>query len=171
MKAIIFDWGDTLMRDFREFNGPMHLWPEVAVVPGAIEALTIVGEGRIISLATNAAESSEGEIWKALGRVSLDLLVNKIYCIRKVGFRKPSREFFNFILADLAIDPSEAIMVGDDFEKDILGANKSGVYAIWLNNQDQERRNGPLYETIFSLEDLPSAIAAREAVLAGMIND
>jgi FMN phosphatase YigB (HAD superfamily) len=159
------------MRDFREFKGPMHLWPEVAIVPGALEALTIVGQSRTIALATNAAESSEAEIWMALGRASLDLLINKIYCIGKVGFKKPSREFFSFILTDLAIDPSEAVMVGDDFEKDILGANKSGIYAIWLNWQSLEKRTGPLYDTIFSLEDLPSAITAREAVLPGMISE
>jgi putative hydrolase of the HAD superfamily len=165
VKSIVFDWGDTLMRNFRQYDGPMYLWPEVAAMPGAMDALQIVGKGRIIALATNAVYSREEEIRSALGRASLDELVNKVYCFRKIGFLKPSREFFRYIMGDLSFEPSELAFVGDDFEKDILGANNCDIYGIWLNLKTQERRTGKLYDTILSLDELPSAIERREAAL------
>ena len=37
--CILFDWGDTLMRVFPEFEGPMFTWPRVEVVSGIKETL------------------------------------------------------------------------------------------------------------------------------------
>ncbi|RPJ49817.1 MAG: GNAT family N-acetyltransferase, partial [Chloroflexi bacterium] len=37
--ALVFDWGNTLMRVFPEYSGPMASWPEVADVDGAVNAL------------------------------------------------------------------------------------------------------------------------------------
>jgi len=54
-----------------------------------------------IALATNAAASKEDEIWQALARAGLDRLLDKVYCYRTIGHKKPSREFFNYILRDL----------------------------------------------------------------------
>lgn len=171
VKSIVFDWGDTLMRDFKEFNGPMHLWPEVAAMPGALEALQVVGNGRVIAVATNAIDSREEEIWLALGRASLDLLINKVYCFRKIGFLKPSGEFFKYILGDQNFKPSDLIVVGDDFEKDILGANRCDIFGVWLNLNSQERRAGKMYDTIHSFSELPSFIELREAALSKMSNN
>jgi FMN phosphatase YigB (HAD superfamily) len=171
VKSIVFDWGDTLMRDFKEFNGPMHLWPEVAAMPGALDALQVVGNGRVIAVATNAIDSREEEIRLALGRASLDSLINKVYCFRKIGFLKPARGFFNYILNDLSLDPSELIMVGDDFEKDILGANRCDIYGFWLNLNSQELRAGKRYDTIQSLNELPSFIELHEAALSKATNN
>jgi FMN phosphatase YigB (HAD superfamily) len=153
------------MRDFREFSGPMHLWPEVAVMPGVVDALNVISQGRVIGLATNAVDSSEEEIRMALRRVELDRLVNRIYCFRKTGFMKPSRKFFEFILRDMDLDRSEMIMVGDNFEKDIIGATRCGIFAIWLNLESLEHRAGILYETILSLDELPAVVEKREAAL------
>ncbi len=40
---------------------------------------------------------------------------------------KPSSEFFHLACKSLNIRPNEAIMVGDDIESDILGAQKAGI--------------------------------------------
>jgi HAD superfamily hydrolase (TIGR01509 family) len=165
VKLILFDWGDTVMRDFRQYDGPMHMWPEVAALPGAMDALSKIRPSRIIALATNALDSREEEIRAALRRASIDHLVDRIYCFSGIGFMKPAREFYTHILNDLHLDPREAIMVGDDFEKDILGANRAGIFAIWINHGSSERRVGKSYDTIYSLFDLPSAVGRRESLL------
>ncbi len=36
-RAILFDWGDTLMRVFPEYDGPMYAWPRVEAVEGTAE--------------------------------------------------------------------------------------------------------------------------------------
>ena len=42
--TVIFDWGDTLMRDLH-LPGPMAAWPRVETVPGAGELLAAL-QGR-----------------------------------------------------------------------------------------------------------------------------
>ena len=81
--CILFDWGDTLMRDFREFSGPMASWPEVRALPGAGEVLSALRPHWRLALATNAADSSEAEIRDALERVDLSPLIDKVYCFRR----------------------------------------------------------------------------------------
>jgi HAD superfamily hydrolase (TIGR01509 family) len=130
--CILFDWGDTLMRVLPEFDGPMKDWPRVEAVPGAFETLTALHEEWILALATNAADSDEQDIRAALRRVDLDRLLDKVYCFKKIGFRKPSPEFFAYILEDLGLPPDQVIMVGDDYAADVLGAWQCGLRAAWF---------------------------------------
>jgi HAD superfamily hydrolase (TIGR01509 family) len=157
-RCVLFDWGDTLMQDLAEFEGPMVTWPRVAVVPHAEEALAELRGTWTLALATNAAASDEKDIWAALRRVGLDRYLDKVYCLRGVGHQKPSPEFFEHILEDLGIERSRVLMVGDSFERDVLGANRCGIRAIWLNENTEEAREGEMYRTIHSLRSLPRAI-------------
>jgi putative hydrolase of the HAD superfamily len=36
-RCLLFDWGDTLMRVFPEYVGPMAAWPKVEAMPHAEE--------------------------------------------------------------------------------------------------------------------------------------
>ena len=131
--CILFDWGDTLMRDFKEFNGPMKDWPRVEAVPGAAETLAALRPDWTLALATNANDSAEADIRAALQRVNLDRWLDKVYCFKKIGHKKPSLEFYQYILDDLKLTPRSICMVGDNFEADVLGANACGMRAIWFN--------------------------------------
>jgi putative hydrolase of the HAD superfamily len=156
--CILFDWGNTLMRDFPDVRGPMAAWPQVEVMPHVVEALAAVRPRWTLALATNADDSDEPEIWAALRRVGLDKLLDAIYCSRRIGHRKPSSAFFTCILQELRMPPSQVVMVGDDFETDVLGANRAGLRAIWFNDRTDEVRIGTLYRTIHDLRSLPSAL-------------
>jgi len=72
--------------------------------------------------------------------------------------KKPSKEFFGYILSDLGLEPSEAIMVGDDFEADVVGANNCGIRAIWYNSRTEENRESPMHRTVHDLRSLPQAL-------------
>jgi ribonucleotide monophosphatase NagD (HAD superfamily) len=43
---------------------------------------------------------------------------------------KPSREFYHLACASMDAAPEETIMVGDDIESDILGAQEAGLKAV-----------------------------------------
>jgi putative hydrolase of the HAD superfamily len=146
------------MRDDPSAEGPMVSWPEVEIVPDAVEVLTGLRSNWRLAVATNAAASDEPEIWAALRRVDLDRLIEKIYCYRKVGHKKPSREFFTYILKDLQLTVEDVVMVGDSYETDIVGANRMGIRAIWLNERSDEIRTGDMYRTIRNLRALPQAL-------------
>jgi HAD superfamily hydrolase (TIGR01509 family) len=156
--CILFDWGDTLMRDNPNYDGPMATWPQVEVVPGAVEALTALKPHWLLAVATNAADSDEEAIWAALRRGGLDRLLDKVYCFRKIGHKKPSQAFFTYILKNLGLKPNAVLMVGDSFELDVLGANQSGIRSVWLNERTPENRSGSMYSTIHTLHELPAAI-------------
>lgn len=153
--CILFDWGDTLMRVFPEYPGPMATWPGVAAMPHAVEALRSLHSSYRLAIATNAADSGEAQIRAALQRASLDEWIERVYCFRTIGARKPSPEFFAFILEDLQLDRRQVFMVGDDFEADVRGANASGLRAVWYNPFSELNRSDELYRTVHDLADLP----------------
>ena len=49
------------------------------------------------------------------------------------GSAKPGAEIFHAACAALAVEPHEAIYVGDDPKLDIQGAQNAGLRAVWMN--------------------------------------
>jgi putative hydrolase of the HAD superfamily len=156
--CLLFDWGDTLMRDSKECTGPMKDWPRVEAIPGAAEMLALLHGDWTLALATNAADSDEKAIRLALQRVDLDRWLDKIYCFKKIGYKKPSLEFFQYILGDLRLAPRSLCMVGDNYEADVLGANACSIPAIWFNPHSLEERQAALHRTVHALSALPDAL-------------
>jgi hypothetical protein len=101
--CLLFDWGDTLMRDFKDYPGPMKDWPRLEAIPGAAEALAALQPVWILALATNANDSDEADIRAALQRVNLDQFLDRVYCSKNVGHKKPSVAFYQYILVDLGL--------------------------------------------------------------------
>ena len=157
-RCILFDWGDTLMRVFPEYDGPMYAWPRVEAVEGTMETLAELRPDWTIALATNAADSEEREIRSALGRVDLDRLIDRVFCYRGVGHRKSAPEYFDRVLADLGIEANHAVMVGDDFEGDVLSANRCGIRAIWYDKNGTDEKTGAMHRTIHALSELSEAL-------------
>lgn len=52
-------------------------------------------------------------------------------------FGKPTKRYFTNALHDKAIKPHEAVMIGDRFVQDILGANRAGMYSMIVYKLDQ----------------------------------
>ena len=157
-RCLLLDWGDTVMRVFREYEGPMFAWPRVEAIEGITEALAALRPVWTIALATNAADSEEREIWSALARAGLDQLIDRVYCFRGVGHRKSAPEYFEQVLADLEIESNRVVMVGDDFEADIVSANRSGIRAIWFHEDGTEDKTSAMHRTIHGLPELPEAL-------------
>jgi putative hydrolase of the HAD superfamily len=135
MKPIILlDWGDTLMQVFPEQQGPMAEWPEVAAIEGAAETLAALSKKSLLYIATNAGESSDEDIARALARVALDHHIDGIFCRSNLGYQKPQAEFYLGICDRLHCDTSDVAMVGDSLENDILPARNLGMDAYWLNS-------------------------------------
>lgn len=157
--CVLFDWGDTLMVDFSELTGPMAEWPRVEAVTHARETLEeLRGRGWRLALATNAADSDEADIRAAPARVGLDGLIERIYCSRGVGHSKPSPQFFAFIESDLGLAASELVMVGDNYEVDVVGANRCGIRAVWLHRDGGPIPDGIAHRGLRDLDQLPELL-------------
>ena len=57
----------------------------------------------------------------------------------EVGHEKPSHLMFQKALDKLELQRNDVIMVGDNFEKDIIGAYDFGIDSIWLNHRNLKR--------------------------------
>jgi FMN phosphatase YigB (HAD superfamily) len=160
--TVLFDWGDTVMRDDPASSVPMVEWRTIEVVAGIADALAYLrSSGRRIVLATSASISTESQIWAALARGGLDGYFSRIYCFENTQLPK-GEAFYRHILSDLGIPASEALMVGDGFEKDVQAANAVGLFAVWFNWRSEETRKGDLQVTVHSMQELLAFFTALE---------
>ncbi len=68
-------------------------------------------------------------------KVNLEHYFQAIVVSGEVGVGKPSSKIFLEVLEKLNVSPEEAVMVGDNMERDILGANQVGITSIWINHE------------------------------------
>jgi HAD superfamily hydrolase (TIGR01509 family) len=148
----LFDWGNTLMEDLPGQSGPMALWPEVKIVPGAFDVLRQLSQQGKCYIATNAEDSTAEQIRQALQRVGLETFINDIFCFQEIGFKKPDVAYFHAIIKHLDAPKSSVIMIGDSLEKDIQGAISAGIDAIWFNRYDNVFPQG--VQSVARLDDL-----------------
>src|SRR5690349_7352611 len=153
--TILFDWGDTVMRDHPEITTiPMVEWETVEVIEGIAELLAYLrSSGRRIVLATSAEISDEDQIRGALARGGLDTYFSHIYCFKNTRLPK-GEAFYRYILNDLQISASDVLMVGDHFEKDIQIPNRLGMFGVWFNPKSNETRENDLHRTVHSMSEL-----------------
>ena len=79
------------------------------------------------------------------------------------GIKKPDNRFFRTILDRAGFTPSEAIMIGDRLDNDIIPAKKLGLRTIWFRQGRYATLEPRVPDeipdvTINDLEDLPSAV-------------
>lgn len=152
--TILFDWGDTVLRDDPANMTPMVTWEIIEVVEGIADVLAgLRSTGRRIILATSASISDEDQIWGALRRSGLDSYFSGIYCFKNTNLPK-GEEFYRLILNDLNVPASEVLMVGDNFEKDVLIPNGLGMFAVWFNPGSDETHRDELHVTVHTMAEL-----------------
>ncbi|AJR06187.1 HAD family hydrolase [Photobacterium gaetbulicola] len=152
-KVYLFDWGDTLMVDFPQYQGKMCDWPEVKAVPGAREALHRLSAKYPIYVATNADDSSVDDIKQAFIRAGLAKFISGYFCKVNMGIAKGTPDYFQRIVLALDVEPFEITMVGDTLEKDIQPAMAAGLQAIWYQ-PDFTLKGERQYQQIRHLEEL-----------------
>jgi len=130
LEGMVWDWGDTLMRDIPGQAGPMAQWPEVKAMPGAREALEALRDIPIHCLATNAQDSGPDDVAAALERVGLRHLLTRILVSPELGVAKPDPGFFREVAGRLGLPPDKLVSVGNDYGKDIVPARAVGMRTI-----------------------------------------
>lgn len=161
IKAVIFDLGNTLAWEIPEYQGrgePMAHWPHVELMPGAKEAIEISSKHYRLCVAANsdyAVEWTEETLKRLEIRNYFECVVNSF----QLGVAKPSPQFYRELLKCLAhTHASECVMVGDDYENDVLAAKDVGLNAIWLCASTHRPEIVMADAVINSLYELPDAI-------------
>ena len=124
-------------------------------VPGA-EALLrqLHASDAKIAVVTNNLVTEQVE---KLAVTGLDHLVDHLVCSEEVGVTKPAPQIFRVALQRAGARPGTAVMVGDSWEYDIVGARRLGIRAIWFHRDDRPRPSQPRADELRSFRPLARA--------------
>lgn len=151
--TVIFDWGDTLMRDLG-LPGPMAGWPRVEAVPGS-DALLVALRGRAACYVASGVTASTGaDVRAALARVALDCHVQGVFTARDLGEPKASPYYYLALLERIGAAPAQCVIVGDGYDTDVTPARAAGLRAVWFPEGDRGGRATEADATIHHLSDL-----------------
>lgn len=119
------------------------------------------GGGRLIALHRNRYCRREGDISLDLGPFVAALEYAAGIRAEVVG--KPAKAFFALALDDLGLGPDEVVMVGDDIEADIGGAQNAGLRAVQVETgkyTPRDREHPTIHPDLIipTAADLPAAV-------------
>ena len=155
--TLIFDWGDTIMRDYN-LPGPMAEWNKIGWIPGAEKALKTLSKKYRCIIATSAGHSGTEEMIAALQRVGADKYFHHFFSSKELGYKKPDPKFFTSIAKKLSLSSTECVMIGNIYEKDITGAKQAGLQTVLFN---ENKTTSPFIDAdviIFRMESLLEVI-------------
>lgn len=138
---MIWDLGDTINtpplggQDLRPLDQctEIHLRPDVEDTLRKLSNL-----GYIQAILSNTATSDSDAARRMLERLGIAEYFVFIYATQSELTHdkpeKPNPKAFDIVLNALEITPEQAVMVGNSWDNDVIGANRSGIHAIWLRN-------------------------------------
>ena len=127
--------------------------------PGAAAALEQLAEEYTLALAGNAPAS----ITEVLDELGVLRWFRHREVSGSIGIKKPDERFFRTILDHAGFPPSEAVMIGDRLDNDVIPAKRLGLRTVWFR-QGRYAALEPRVpeelpdETVCDWEGLPSAI-------------
>jgi putative hydrolase of the HAD superfamily len=80
-----------------------------------------------------------------------------IVCSEMVGYNKPDKRIFEYALELTNAKPHESVMIGDDLEVDILGANRVGMQSVLFDPAKKHKFTSG-FQVIHDLVDFPLKI-------------
>ena len=113
----------TLSKDYITFLSQHN-----ALFDNAIEVLEYLGDWYNLHIITNGFEEVQ---YKKMHNSKLLPFFDKIITSEKVGVKKPNPKIFEYAMEISGALSNESIMIGDNFEADILGAINAGMQAIF----------------------------------------
>ena len=97
---------------------------------GAVEILEAIRARARVGIVTNNLLEEQRDKLEFCG---LTRLVDALVVSEEAGVAKPDPEIFRIALDRLGVDAAAAVMVGDSWANDVVGARAAGIRAIWFN--------------------------------------
>ncbi len=110
---------EEMNRDYRNFLAECSV-----MVPGALNVVQGLSETCTICLVTNGVSKTQR---KRLQGSPLMEVVSEVFISEEVGFHKPQKEFFDYVLEKTGAGRQEALVIGDSVTSDILGGKNAGI--------------------------------------------
>ncbi|MCL7749938.1 HAD family hydrolase [Halalkalibacter alkaliphilus] len=110
----------------------------ITLFPEVEELLNVLyKEGKQLGILTNGEEKHQAMKIKQLN-LSRWIPAEMTFISGTIGHAKPKREVFDFIEQKMDLDQTKTVYIGDNFEKDIIGAKQAGWQAIWMNHRKKD---------------------------------
>lgn len=126
LEGIEFDRYDELNAMYQ-----VALGDKIFFVDDSLELLKSL-KGRVKQYAvTNGTVTAQEN---KLKRSGLDKIFDGVFISDKLGYEKPSQQFFDCVFDAIGeYDKDEIIIVGDSLTSDITGGNNAGILCCWYN--------------------------------------
>jgi HAD superfamily hydrolase (TIGR01549 family) len=144
LSALLFDPGDTLIIEESEVKDAEGTTRQADLIPGMAEALRqFKAQGVPLGLVADSRPNTPPNVLRQHGLYDLfdTLAISEV-----VGATKPDPDIFHVALDALGIaegDYGRVAMVGNNLERDMVGANRLGLISIFFHWNDR-RRSQPL---------------------------
>ncbi len=120
---------------------------KVNLFPHTMEILTYLHPHYQMHLITNGFQEVQEIKLKSSG---MDKYFRHLITSEEAGVKKPEPGIFNFAFQKTASRPEESLMIGDDYDVDILGARNIGMDQVFFDPEQQFSHNG----STFKIKDL-----------------
>jgi len=106
----------------------------IIIYPDAIRVLESMGEKHRLCMITNGPPNWQRE---KLEKLDITKYFEEIIVSSEIGHHKPSPKIFEEMTRRMGVEPSEIIYIGNDYRKDIVGANGAGWSTAWINREKE----------------------------------
>lgn len=140
------DLADAAMDVFLEARNDVTFYDDVVPVLERLQR-----EFRLVALSNGNADVT---------RTALRHLFDHAFSPSHLGTSKPDPAMFHAVMEVTGADASDIVHVGDEPTTDILGAQRAGIRAVWVNRSGIEWPEGtpPPDAQIASLQELPALL-------------
>jgi HAD superfamily hydrolase (TIGR01549 family) len=99
--------------------------------PGALDLLIALRARRCrIGIVSNGFAATHHD---KIDRLALRAHLDGLFLADEMGMVKPDPRVFTHACAVLGVDPARTAMVGDRYDRDIVGAQEAGLFTVWLD--------------------------------------
>ncbi len=121
--------------------------------PHTHEILAYLKKKYPLHIITNGFEEVQ---FSKLKNCNLEQYFTSIITSEKAGVQKPKPEIFNYALDVANASKEESIMIGDDMEVDVKGADQAGIDQVHFNFIEKEYDHKATYEinSLIQLKDI-----------------
>lgn len=172
LRALLFDLGDTIMVEETEVKDADETTLRAELVPGMAEVLhALRAAGHRLALVADSRPDTPPNVLRQHGLFDLFeyLAISEV-----VGSTKPDPRIFRVALDALRIpeaDYGRVVMVGNNLERDVAGANRLGLISVFYHLNERRRTQpltpdetpqhtvttpGELYDLVLRLEKEPA---------------
>lgn len=121
------------------------------LIPHSKEILDYLSGNYILHIITNGFKEAQN---LKLEKSGIRPYFSEVIIADEVGLNKPDPRIFHHAIEASSAGLNESIMIGDDFEADILGAKNVGMDQIFYKNQATLKERDTATYTISKLEEL-----------------